>query len=212
MVDHDGRSVAALQADTALAAKVVAAIPELEEHYRLAEGHLSQRLMAEIKASMRKAAPEPWEVTETDYSVLLRSPEWKPTRGLGNGDAWLVVNELNDDGIDSTWIGCAVGARPQTQMGLELIFRNGLAIAAAAVTREKAQADALTKIGFRRDEAAARLFIPIAIDRLRLAKGYGENDLAEALLPVCKAVEAIVAAKADLDALIEAVRTKAKGK
>ena len=54
MVDNDGRSAAALQADTALAAKVVAAIPELEEHYRLAEGHLSQRLMAEIKASMRK--------------------------------------------------------------------------------------------------------------------------------------------------------------
>ena len=210
-MDHDGRNAAALHADTALAAKVVAAIPELEEHYRLAEGHLSQRLMAEIKASMRKAAPEPWEVTETEYSVLLRSPEWKPTRGLGNGDAWLQINEIAEDEIDRTWIAVAVGAG-QTQMGLELMFRNGLAVAAAAVTREKAQADALTKIGFRRDEAAARLFVPIAIDRLRLAKGYGENDLAEALGPVAKAVSAVVAAKADLDKLIEAVRTKAKAK
>ena len=194
-----------------MAATIIKAIPELERDYRLAEGPLSERLMLEIKVAMREAAPEPWEVTETDYSVLLRSPEWKPTRGLGNGDAWLQINEIAEDEVDRTWIGVAVGAG-QTQMGLELLFRNGLAVAAAAVTREKAQMDALTKIGFRRDEAAARLFIPIAIDRLRLAKGYSENDLAEALAPVGKAVEAIVAAKADLDALIEAVRTKAKGK
>ena len=159
----------------------------------------------------RSVAALPWEITETDYSVPLRSPEWKPTRGLGNGDAWLQVNEIAEDELDRTWIGVAVGAG-QTQMGLELVWRAGLAVAAAAVTREKAQAEALTKIGFRRDEAAARLFIPIAIDRLRLAKGYGESDLTESLGPVAKVVGAVVAAKADLDKLIEAVRAKAKAK
>ena len=55
--------------------------------------------------------------------------------------------------------------------------------------------------------------MPVVLDKLRLAKAYGENDVAgEALLPMRKAVETIVSAKADLDALIEAVRTKAKGK
>jgi hypothetical protein len=209
-MDHDQRMTAAQQQDTALAATIVKAIPELERDYRLAQGALSERLMLEIKTSMRKAAPEPWEIADTDYSVLLRSPEWKPTRGIGRGDAWLEINEIAEDELDRTWIGVAVGTG--SQMGLELVFRPGLAVAAAAVTREKPHAERLQKIGFRRDGEATRLFVPIAIDRLRLAKGFGENDLTEALGPVRKAVEAVVAAKTDLDALIEAVRTKAKGK
>jgi hypothetical protein len=43
-------------------------------------------------------------------------------------------------------------------------------------------------------------------------KSYGENDLAEALGPVGKVVASVFAAKADLDKLVEAVRTKAKAK
>jgi hypothetical protein len=210
-MDHDQRTMQAEQQDTALAATIVKAIPELERDYRLAEGPLSERLMREVQASMRKAAPEPWEVTDSQWSVLLRSPEWKPTRGLGNGDAWLEISEIAEDEIDHTWIGAAVGAG-RSQMGLELKFRNGLSEAAGAVARDKVQASALEKIGFRKDESATRWLIPIAIDRLRLAKGYGENDLTEALGPVTKAVEAVVAAKTDLDALIEAVRTKAKAR
>jgi hypothetical protein len=210
-MDHDQRTMQAEQQDTTLAATIVKAIPELERDYRLAEGPLSERLMREVQASMRKAAPDPWEVADSQWSVLLRSPEWKPTRGLGNGDAWLEISEIAEDEIDHTWIGAAVGAG-RSQLGLELKFRNGLSEAAAAVGRDKAQAGVLEKIGFRKDESAMRWFIPIAIDRLRLAKGYGENDLTEALDPVTKAVEAVVAAKTDLDALIDAVRTKAKAR
>ena len=208
-MDHDQRMTAALQADTALAATIVKAIPELERDYRLAEGALSERFMLEVKTSMRKAAPEPWEVGDTNYSVLLRSPEWKPTKGLGHGDAWLEIAEISADDLNRTWIGCAVGTG---QLGLEFSFRTGLTGAAALVLRDKPHADALTKIGFKKNEDATRLFIPIAIDRLRLSKGYGENDLTEALGPVRKAVEALVAAKTEMDAVIEAVRTKAKGK
>lgn len=208
-MDHDQRTTAALQADTALAATIVKAIPELERDYRLAEGALSERFMLEVKASMRKAAPEPWEVGDTNYSILVRSPEWKPTKGLGHGDAWLEITEISADDLNRTWIGVAVGTG---QLGLELIFRNGLTAAAASMTREKAHAEALTKIGFRRDESAARLFIPIAIDRMRLSKGYSENDLTEALGPVRKAVETVVSSKTEIDALIEAVRARAKVK
>ena len=79
--------------------------------------------------------------------------------------------------------------------------------------RDKVHADRLEKIGFRKNEDGTRLFVPLAIDRLRLSKAYSENDLSgEALLPVRKAVEAVVAAKTDLHALVEAVRTKAKSK
>ena len=210
-MDHDQRMTAAENQDAALAASIVKAIPELERDYRLAEGPLSEQLMREIMLAMRQAAPAPWEVIETDYSVLLRSPGWKPSRGLGNGDAWLQINEVAEDGLDRTWLGVAVGAGP-TQLGLELLFRTGITGTASAVMQEKVHADRLAKMGFRRTDAENRIFIPIAIDRLGLSKGYGENDLSVALAPVSKAVAAVVSGKLDLDALIEAVRTKSKGR
>ena len=208
-MDHDQRMTAALQADTALAATIVKAIPELERDFRLAEGALSERFMLEVKASMRKAAPEPWEVGDTNYSVFLRSPQWKPTKGLGHGDAWLEITEISADDLNRTWIGVAVGT---SQLGLELVWRAGLAGAAALVLINKPHADALAKIGFNKNQDATRLFIPITIDRMRLSKGYSENDLTEALGPVRKAVEAVVAAKTEIDAVIEAARAKAKAK
>ena len=211
-MDHDGRNAAALQADTVLAATIVKSIDEVERNHRLAEGPLSDRLMQGIEATMRAAAPEPWQVEPTDWSILLRAPEWKPTRGLGHGDAWILVNEVSETELARTWLGVATGAGGNTQLGLELLFRNALKGAAAVVTTDKDYAERLKKIGFRRD-AEGRIFFPMLLDKLRLAKAYGENDVGgEALLPVRKAVETIVAAKADLDALIEAVRTKAKGK
>ena len=94
------RHTAAEQQDTALAATIVMAIPELERDYRLAEGALSERLIRDVKAAMQKAAPEPWEVADTNYSVLLRSPQWRLTRGLGNGDAWLEINEISADDLN----------------------------------------------------------------------------------------------------------------
>ena len=142
----------------------------------------------------------------------MRLPTWKPTRGLGHGDMWLLLNEISEDSTDRTWIGVSVGSGGRTQLGLELTFRNALKQIAAAVVQEKVHADRLQKAGFRKDESGTRLFMPIAIDRLRLAKGYGENCLAEALGPVTKAVEAVIAANHDLDALVEAVRNKARGK
>ena len=110
-MDHDGRNAAALQADTALAATIVKSIDELERNHRLAEGPLSEKLMRGIEATMRAAAPEPWEVAPTEWSILLRStPEWKPTRGLGNGDAWIQLNEVTADELERTWIGVATSA------------------------------------------------------------------------------------------------------
>lgn len=212
MTDHDGRRAAAEQADTELAAKIVAEIVELERNYRLAQGPLSDRFMAEVRNSIRNAAPESWEVMASDWTVILRDPNWKPTRGLGNGDMHLAINEVAEDDLERTWLGVAVGAGGSTKLGLELLFRNALKSAAAIVTSEKVHASRLEKMGFRKDEDGARLFVPIVIDRMRLSKGFSEADLFEALMPVREAVAKVCAAKLDLDALLEAVRTKAKGK
>lgn len=210
-MDHDGTNLAALQADPALAAKVVAGITELERDYRLAHGPLSDRFMADVQTSMREAAPAEWEVAPHDWTIILRHPTWKPTRGLGHGDMWLQVSEIADDEIERTWLGVATGAGGNTLLALELLFRNALKGPATAVTAEKTHADRLKKMGFRKEEDSGRLFAPIVIDKMRLSKGYSENDLTEALLPVREVTATVCGAQLDLDALVEAVRGRAKG-
>ena len=205
--------ILARQQDPVAAAAIVKSIVELERDYKLAEHPLSERFMGDVAVLMRKAAPEPWEVVKNDWTVLLKAgAAWKPTRGLGNGDCWLEISEISGaDEEEHTWIGVAVGAG-QSKFGLELVFRNALKQSAVALSQDKAHAAMLEKIGFKRDVSGLRLYLPITIDRLRLAKGCSENDLTEALGPVRKVVEVVVAAKADLDEFIELVRTKAKAK
>jgi hypothetical protein len=212
-MDHDQRTSIAQQLDPVAAATIVKSIADIERDHRLAEGPLSDRMMDEIQAIIRKGAPEPWQVTKAEWLIWFTHPEWKPTKGLGRGDAWFEINEIGeeDDDVESTWIGAAVGAG-KSALGLELVFRKGLAQAAYMVLREKAQAQRLEKIGLRPDATAERWFVPLSIDRLRLAKGFEENDFAEALAPVGKAIAAALAAKADLDALIELVRQRGRGK
>jgi hypothetical protein len=211
-MDHEQRMNIAHELDPGVAATIVKSIAEVERDHRLAQGALGDKLMAEIEAIIRKSAAEPWQVTRDDWLIWFTHPEWKPTKGLGKGDAWFEVNEVaDDDGEEHTWIGAAVGAG-RTALGLELVFRKGLAQSAEAVLREKAQADKLAKIGIKADTLAERWFVPITIDKLRLAKGFGENDLAEALVPAGKAIAAVVSAKKELDALIELVRQRGKAK
>jgi len=213
-MDNDQRMNIAQQLDPVIAAAIINSIADVERDHRLAEGPLSEKLMSEIEQTIRKGAPQPWEVAKAEWTIWLSCPEWRPTKGLGRGDAWFEVNEIADDdeeGPDHTWIGVAVGAG-KSALGIELMFRKGLASYAETVLLEKAQIERLTKIGLRKDASANRWYVPIAIDRLRLAKGFGENDLAESLIPVAKATAALVTAKSDLDALIELVRSKAKGK
>ena len=136
----------------------------------------------------------------------------KPTRGLGNGDMWFQISEIAEDELERTWLGVAVGVGANTRLGLELLFRNALKGPAAVVTTEKTHADRLEKMGFRKDEEGGRLFAPIVIDKMRLSKGFSENDLTEALLAVREVAATVCAAKLDLDALIDAVRIKAKAK
>lgn len=72
--------------------------------------------------------------------------------------------------------------------------------------------DALLNIGFVRDEAKERLFIPVKVNADLLAKGFEENDLDKALTPIGKAIELAIAAKPDLDKIVEQVREAAKRK
>lgn len=198
------------QQDPAVAARIVTSIAAIESDFFLAAGPLSERLMQEAIQVMGKAAPEPWKMIETDGSAILVCSEWRQSRGVGNGDAWLALSEItNDEENDHSWIAVAVAAGP-TRLGLELGFRKGLQDKAQALIRNDEAVAKLWELGFVRAEESAALFVPITIQANVLAKSYAENDFDKALAPIAKAVETALAAKSTLDQLVQQVRSDTK--
>lgn len=116
-----------------------------------------------------------------------------------------------DEDQDHTWIAAAVGAAG-SKLGLELKFRPGLMMIGDGLTKDKAHAAALAKIGFVRDDAETRLYIPLPINQALLAKGFAENDLDAAFEPVRKSIAAVVASKSALDTLVQEAIEKGKGR
>ena len=209
-MDHEHRLAAVNAHDPVLAARIIRGIAQVEDDYFFASGPLSERMMEEAVQAIAKAATVPWHVVEVDWTAQIVCPEWKMTKGVGTGDAWLELAEIcADEDRDFSWISAAVGVGP-TQLGLELMFRRGLQDAAQTVIPDDKVVAALAKLGMTRDETATRLFFPVAIPAEMLAQGFEANDLAKALAPVGKAVTKAIAAKAELDKLVEQVRAAGK--
>ena len=210
-MDQHERDLVGKAQDPATAARIIRNIAGVESDWHLASGLLSERVMRELREALAKLAPENWKVIESGWSALLVPPDWKMTKGVGNGDAWLELVELCDAEEDYSWLAAAVGIG-STQMGFELQFRNGLQPAALTFIANDKQVSALLKAGFARDQAKERLFVPVKVDANLLAKGFEENDLDKALEPVGKAIGLALSAKAELDKIVQQVREAAKRK
>ena len=210
-MDQHERDLVGKAQDPATAARIIRNIAGVETDWHLASGLLSERVMRELREALAKLAPENWKVIEAGWSALLVPPDWKMTKGVGNGDAWLELVELCDADEDYSWLAAAVGIG-YTQMGFELQFRNGLQPAALTFIANDKQVSALLKAGFARDQAKERLFVPVKVDANLLAKGFEENDLDKALEPVGKAIGLALSAKAELDKIVQQVREAAKRK
>ena len=204
------RDLAARLQDSAITARIVRNIADIEQDYHFAAGPLSDKLMREVTQTIVTKSSQPWIVDDSGTSTLLTYPEWK-SAGVGPGDAWLELGEISDDELDHSWISAAIRAG-ETQLCIELVFRRGLVEVAEGVVRNDRAVAPLLKLGMVRYETEPRLFIPIHIPAEALAMGLEQNDLDDALLPVRKAVEIAGAAKAELDKLIDKVRAEAKRK
>lgn len=211
-MDHDQRSAVAASTDPERAAKIVRSIKQLDSDATLVIGPLSERVMKGAVQAIGKVAVAPWQLIETDWTAQVVCPEWKMTRGVGTGDAWLELTEIGPEDVEGfSWISVAVGVGP-TRLGFELVFRRGLQVhAEAAILDDKAVAP-LLKLGMVRDEGKSRLFFPIDLAAETLAQGFATNDLDKALLPVSQAAQKALAAKADVDRLIDQVRAAAARK
>jgi len=67
-----------------------------------------------------------------------------------------------------------------------------------------------SRLAFPHDDTRKRFYVSIHIETEVLAKAFEFNDLNEALAPLRCAVEAAIAAKTEIDALLGALREKAK--
>lgn len=207
-MDSDQQTRLAQQQDPELAARIVRNIANLERDYLFAWGPLSGRLMREAAAVARKTAPEPWVVEGTEWSVLLTSPNWRATRGVGR-DAWLELADVVEDEQDHSWTAVIVSAGP-TKLCLELKFRPRLTPVAQMLNGKERPVANVLKEGFEQDGTGTRILIPISIDADALAKGFELNDLDDALAPLGDAIAKAIKAKPDLDVLVERVRAEAK--
>ena len=210
-MDDEEKLLVTQSHDPAIAARIIRNIENVERDWHLASGLLSERLMCDLRVMIGQLTPENWKMFLSGWSGLIVPPDWKMTRGVGNGDAWLELAEFCDAEEEYSWIAAAVGIG-STKIGLELQFRTGLAPFGEALIGNDKAVDALLKLGFARDEAKERLFIPVKVNADLLAKGFEENDLDKALAPVAKAIELAIAAKPDLDKIVEQVREAAKRK
>ena len=206
-MDHEQRTQAATEQDPVLAARIVRSLKQIEDDYHLASGPLSEKMMAAAVAALKKAVPEPFRVVESDWTAAITSPDWKATRGVGQ-DASIELSELcTEEDREYCWLTVATATGP-TRLGLALVFRIGLRATLKHITSDEKQMAAIWKAGFVLDETDARLFIPIVIPNL--AAAFEQNDLSIAMAPVTKAVEKVIAAKAEIDKIVEAVRVAAK--
>lgn len=208
-MDQHEKNLVAQSHDPAMAARIIRNIANVESDWHLASDLLSERMMREVRALVAKLTPKEWKVADSGWSALIVPPDWKMTKGVGKGDAWLEIVEFCDAEDEYSWIAAAIGVG-STKMGLELVFRNGLLPLAQKVFANDKALDALLKLGFVRNEAKDQLFLPVKVSGDLLAKGWEENDLDKALAPIGKAVELAISAKAELDKIVEQVRAAAK--
>ncbi|MDO7843764.1 hypothetical protein [Sphingomonas immobilis] len=210
-MNHEQRTKIARRDNVQLSARVIRNIAEIEADFYHAAGPVSDRIMLEAVQLITKIATPPWQVIEAGSSAQIVCPEWKMTRGVGIGDMWLELSEFSadEDDRDHSWLAAAVKAGP-TQLCIELMFRNGLRDLSKVTLRDDKAVAELLKLGFVRDETDQQFFVPIDIPAELLAQGFEQNDLDAALAPVGKALEKAIAAKGELDKLLEKVRAAAK--
>jgi hypothetical protein len=199
--------------DGQLAARIIRNLGQIEADFFHSAWALSERLMHEAFLGISQVAQAPWDASEVDWSTRIVCPGWKMTKGVGTGDMWLELAELSPDpdGYERSWLATALKTA-STQLCIVVKFRRGLQDLACELVRDDKMVAGLKKAGFVRDDAELVLYVPFDIPIETMAAGFEQNDLSKALLPISKAAALAMAAKPELDKLLEQLRAAAKRK
>lgn len=212
-LDHEHRMAAAKLIDGQLAGRIIRNLGQIEADFFHSAWPLSERLMHEAFLAISQVAQAPWECSEVEWSTRIVCPEWKMTKGVGTGDMRLELGELSadPDGYEHSWLAAALKAAP-TQLCIAVKFRRGLQDFAEGLLQDEKAIAGLKKAGFKRDDDQGVLYVPFDIPAEIMAAGFEQNDLSKAIQPIGKAAALALAAKPELDKLLEQVRAAAKRK
>ncbi|MBB3941554.1 hypothetical protein GGR39_003234 [Novosphingobium fluoreni] len=212
-MDHEHRMAAAKLIDGQLAGRIIRNLGQIEADFFHSAWPLSERLMHEAFLAISQVAQAPWECSEVEWSTRIVCPEWKMTKGVGTGDMRLELGELSadPDGYEHSWLAAALKAAP-TQLCIAVKFRRGLQDFAEGLLQDEKAIAGLKKAGFKRDDDQGVLYVPFDIPAEIMAAGFEQNDLSKAIQPIGKAAALALAAKPELDKLLEQVRAAAKRK
>ena len=192
------------------AASVVRDIERIERAFYAAHGPMSDQLLGEIAYAMRGAAPAQWVLSKIP-ELTLTCPDWQSRKPHKRGDAWLQLRQVARDDLEQSWIAAATGSGP-TSMCLELMVRKRLSPLSGKLQGNIALTESLLARGFELTEAGTRLIMPISIDVDELALAFETQDFHEAMEPVREATAMAVAAKPEIDELLDLLRGTAAAK
>jgi hypothetical protein len=128
----------------------------------------------------------------------------------GDSDPWFRLTARDGSALE-TWLACYVAPRTEREaIGIQW-YNNSLYVRDYKVILDTylEELRRIEQAGFRRDGNS--LYLPISFDAARLAEGFKEGDLTEALAPIWEAAKALEEARPSFQRLRDAIVAKASG-
>lgn len=156
----------------------------------------------------------------------LHNAEYHFDDGDDPDEAWFVPRSWLDEDSDSdpwfrltardgsaleTWLACYVAPRTEREaIGIQW-YNNSLYVRDYKIILDTKSEELsnIEQVGFRRD--GTHIYLPISFDATKLAEGFREGDLTEALAPIWRAAEALEKARPSFQRLRDAIVAKARG-
>ncbi|HYI39158.1 MAG TPA: hypothetical protein VE053_02445 [Allosphingosinicella sp.] len=128
----------------------------------------------------------------------------------GDSDPWFQLTACDGSALE-TWLACYAAPRSEREaIGIQW-YNNSLYVRdyKAILVAHQEELHQIELAGFRRD--GNNIYLPISFDSAKLAEGFREGSLTEALAPITSAAEALEKARSSFQRLRDAMVAKAKG-
>lgn len=203
-----------MQTNGELDALIVRNIADLEAAYLRATGAVDDRLWLEIARVAQDAAESAGlqgRFDGQDWILSIRPDAWASTGAKAKPDFSFDLGGVDPNEEAETWIGAITGDNP-AGVSTGLVFVQNLLNPRplqALYQRETKLMAQLGEAGFRRTDNGKRLYLPVRVDREKLAQAFADDIFDEALQPLADAITQLGRNLPLLDRLVRAIRAEA---
>lgn len=203
-----------MQTNGELDALIVRNIADLEAAYLRATGAVDDRLWLEIARVAQDAAESAGlqgRFDGQDWILPIRPDAWASTDAKAKPDFSFDLGGVDPNEEAETWIGAITGDNP-AGVSTGLVFVQNLLNhrpLQALYQRETKLMAQLGEAGFRRTDNGKRLYLPVRVDREKLAQAFADDIFDEALQPLADAITQLGRNLPLLDRLVRAIRAEA---